>query len=132
MASADYAKLILSVKEKFMELTREHFDEQMSKMVTKEHLEQRLQSLVRNLVTKDDAKQFATKEDLKNELKNVVTKDFLTAELGKQNKELKKYAEDQTEKLAQLIANDIVEPMERHFAKYKNHHRIHTSLTGEL
>ena len=88
-----------------MELTRKYFDQQLKQQL---------------------------KQELSEQLKNLVTKDHLTAELQKQSKELKAYSEEQTEILAQIIANTIVEPMERHFAKFKDRHIIRNSMTAEL
>lgn len=53
---------------------------------------------LKGLATKDDIKNMATKDDL-----------------ASQTRELKEFAEDQTDVLARIIATTIAEPMERHF-----------------
>ena len=76
-------------------------------------------------VTKEDAKRFATKDDLKqfatkDDLKNFATKDDLKA----QTEELKEFAEEQTDKLAQVIAETIDKPLTKHLKD--------VSLDGDL
>lgn len=89
-----------------MELTKEYFDEQ--NRLTKEYfyesldkkldekldqkLDEKLDEKLANFATKDDLKAFATKADLND-----------------QTKELKKFAVDQTEELAQIIGRSFVE-----------------------
>ncbi len=80
---------------------------------------------LKNFSTKDDLKQFATKDDLKNfatkdDLKNFATKDDLKA----QTEELKEFAEEQTDKLAQVIAETIDKPLTKHLKD--------VSLDGDL
>ncbi|MCL5667203.1 MAG: hypothetical protein M1383_05550 [Patescibacteria group bacterium] len=84
-----------------MELTREYLDKQLAKLATKDNLT--------NLATKDELRNLATKD----ELRNLATKD----DLKQQTKELKEFAEEQTEALARIISNTVAEPMERHFSQ---------------
>lgn len=46
-----------------------------------------------------------------------LTKEYFDEQLKAQTKELKQFAEDQTDALARLIATTVAEPMERHFEK---------------
>lgn len=77
--------------------------------------------------TKDDLKAFATKDDLKAFATKYdlialegrmdtkfVTKDDLKLAVAEQTTELKQFAEDQTEQLAQIIATTVAEPLDRH------------------
>jgi hypothetical protein len=100
-----------------MELTKEHFDQQISDirkdMVTKEYLDGRLANFVTKnyldgrlagFATKDDLKNFATKEDLKN----FATKQDLKSLYIAIKDDLKNYAtkEDLTD-LHRVITNEI-------------------------
>jgi hypothetical protein len=103
-----------------MELTKEYLDQKFSqleeKFITKEYFDQVLdkkldEKLDQKLDQKLDEKlaKFATKEDIKN----FVTKDDLDASLAAQTVELKAYADEQTDFLARIIATSIAEPLER-------------------
>ncbi len=65
-----------------MELTKEEFN-----------------SAIANLATKDDLSKMATKVEISLELEN-------------QTKELKKFAEDQTETLARMVSSQVVKDLE--------------------
>jgi len=55
---------------------------------------------------------------------NVVTKDNLTQQLSEQTATLRVYADEQTEKLAVIIKETIVEPMETHFSELKDYKTV--------
>jgi prefoldin subunit 5 len=78
----------------YMELTREEFEQILDKKIS-------------NLATKDSLINLATKDSLLG----LATKD----DLAKQTAELKKFAEEQTEQLARIIAVSVVEPMDEGF-----------------
>lgn len=80
-----------------MELTQEYFDQQLAQ------LNKRLDAVA----TKEDLKDFVTKQDLGGALQAQTT-------------ELKSYTDQQTETLARIIATTIAEPMEKHFAEVKS------------
>jgi nitrogen regulatory protein PII-like uncharacterized protein len=104
--------------------TKEYFDKKFGeldeKFATKEYIDGKLTNFAikddfKNFATKDDLKNFATKDDLKNfatkdDFKNFATKDDLKA----QTKELKDYADQQTEHLASIIATTVANPLQRH------------------
>jgi 16S rRNA C967 or C1407 C5-methylase (RsmB/RsmF family) len=46
-----------------------------------------------------------------------LTKEYFDEQLKAQTKELKQFAEEQTDALARIIATTVAEPMERHFEK---------------
>jgi hypothetical protein len=77
-----------------MELTQEYFDQQL-----------------KNLVTKDDLKQFPTVADLDQRL-------------ASQTAELKGHAAGQTAHLVSVINETIAEPIERHFEELKDFVRV--------
>ncbi|MDT7540586.1 MAG: hypothetical protein QOE33_490 [Acidobacteriota bacterium] len=77
-----------------MELTQEYFDQQL-----------------KNLVTKDDLKQFLTVADLDQRL-------------ASQTSELKTYAAEQTAHLVGVINETIAEPMKQHFEELKDFVRV--------
>ncbi|MDR3642927.1 MAG: hypothetical protein P4L74_04850 [Candidatus Doudnabacteria bacterium] len=77
--------------------------------LTKKDLEQVLDKRLANVATKVDLKNFATKNDLK---------DFVTKfDLQNQTKELKQFAEEQTDALARIISKTVAIPMEVQFRK---------------
>lgn len=54
----------------------------------------------------------------------VVTRDELTRQLVEQTETLKAYADEQTEKLAAIIATTIAEPMEKGFAELRDYKTV--------
>lgn len=46
-----------------------------------------------------------------------LTKEYFDEQLKAQTRELKQFAEEQTDALARIIATTVAEPMERHFEK---------------
>lgn len=60
------------------------------------------------------------KQYLDEQFKSVTTKE----DLAQQTTTLKAYADEQTEKLAVIIANTIVKPMEKNFAELKDHKTV--------
>lgn len=46
-----------------------------------------------------------------------LTREYFDEQLKAQTKELKQFAEEQTDALARVIATTVAEPMERHFEK---------------
>lgn len=84
-----------------MELTKEYFDQKLDDFGNE---------IKKNFATKDDLKNFATKEDLKN----FATKD----DLKSQTQELKDYSDQQTEKLALIIATSVAEPLDKHLQEF--------------
>lgn len=68
-------------------------------------------SVVKNLVTKDDLKEFTTKDDLRE-----------------QTAELKRFAIEQTEELARIIASAVAEPMQKHLDEPAVHENIETKV----
>ena len=76
------------------QLTKEHFEQQLGKLATKDDL--------KKLVSKDELdeklKRLATKEDLEK----LITKEHFEQQLQQQTKELKAYTDEQTETLASI------------------------------
>jgi hypothetical protein len=111
-----------------MEITlaelEEALDKRFSKMATKEDLKAfATKEDLKAFATKDDLKAFATKDDLKEALAPYATKDDLREalipyatkdDLTTLEKNLKAYAEDQTETLAAYIAETIAIPLQEH------------------
>lgn len=60
-----------------------------------------------------------TKKYFDDKLKHLATKDDLKSELAGQSKELKQFAEDQTEFLAAIVARTVANPLEEHIREYK-------------
>jgi len=79
-----------------MELTKEYFDKQIGKLVSKESLKEELKTFA----TKEDLKVFATKDDLKSELKA-------------QSEDLKSYTEE--------VAQSILEAVDYGFNRVDKH-----------
>ena len=63
-------------------------------------------------------------EAFDNKLATFATKDDLTQQLAEQTATLKAYADEQTEKLAAIIATTIAEPMEQGFAELKDYKTV--------
>jgi len=76
--------------------------------ITLAEFEEVLDNKLSKMATKEDLKSFATKEDLKSFEQRIDEK------FEKQSKELKEYAEDQTETLAAYIAETIAIPLQEH------------------
>ena len=118
----------MEIKQEFKKLHSElvKLNKRLGSTVTKEDAKRfATKDDLKNFSTKDDLKQFATKDDLKNfatkdDLKNFATKDDLKA----QTEELKEFAEEQTDKLAQVIAETIDKPLTKHLKD--------VSLDGDL
>lgn len=91
----------------------------MKSFVTKEDL-RAIRGDMQVFATKDDLNNFATKEDLrifatKDDLSQFATKNEIQAireDMKAQTKELKEFAMDQTEALARVIEEAIVQPLE--------------------
>lgn len=81
-----------------MELTKEHFDQQIKKLVTKEDLDKRLAN-------------FVTKNELQNELKEFVTKDVLRIQLKMLREDIKQDIKDALTGLASRMRIVIDEPI---------------------
>jgi hypothetical protein len=77
-----------------MELTKEYFDQ-----------------TVKNLVKKEDVKDFITKDYLDGKLENLELR--LDQKLAAQTVELKRYTDKSTEALARMVANGFVDVMKR-------------------
>lgn len=95
-----------------MELTKEYFDKQIAKLATKDE--------IAKLATKEEISKLASKDQIaklvtKEEIAKLATKE----DLRLQSKELKLFAEEQTETLARIIAKTVSEPMELHFKEYE-------------
>jgi formyltetrahydrofolate hydrolase len=110
-----------------MELTKEHFDEQLGRFVTKEYFDQQLQRFVTKEYFDQQLDRFVTKDHFDQQIQRFVTKENLETTLDKrfddfeekmdkkfvaQTKELKEFAEEQTESLARIIATTVAEPLE--------------------
>lgn len=80
-----------------MEITLTEFEDALDKRFSK-------------MASKEDLKAFVTKTDLKEALAPYATKDDLVT----LEKNLKDYAEDQTETLAAYIAETIAIPLQEH------------------
>lgn len=64
------------------------------------------------------------KQYLDEQFKAIVTKDDLAQQLAQQTTTLKTYTDEQTEKLAAIIATTIAEPMERNFSELKDYRTV--------
>ena len=60
------------------------------------------------------------------QFKGLATKDDLTT----QTKELQKFAEEQTDLLARIIATTVAEPMEKHFQKIAKELDVYEEVKG--
>ena len=107
--------------------------ENFAKLV--KHVDQRFNELDLKFATKDDLSSFATKDDLngfatKDDLKGFATRDDLfamelrmdakfatKADLESQTEDLKAFAEEQTEILAQIIETTVAEPLHQHLRR---------------
>jgi hypothetical protein len=63
-------------------------------------------------------------ETFDKKFETVATKNDLAQQLAVQTETLKAYADEQTEKLAVIINNTVVEPMEDYFAELKDHKSV--------
>ncbi len=61
-----------------------------------------------------------TQDYLDKQLKMLATKEDIKAAFESQTKDLKSYADQQTETLARIIASTVADPMERHFTDLKD------------
>lgn len=68
-------------------------------------------------------------ETVNQQFQTVVTKDELTQQLAEQTETLKAYADEQTEKLAVIIKNTIVEPMEENFSELKDYKAVREEVS---
>lgn len=63
-------------------------------------------------------------ETVATKFETVATKDELTRQLTQQTETLKIYADEQTEKLAAIIATTIADPMEQNFSELKDYRTV--------
>jgi 16S rRNA C967 or C1407 C5-methylase (RsmB/RsmF family) len=57
-----------------------------------------------------------------------LTREYFDEQLNAQTKELKQFAEEQTDALARIIATTVAEPMERHFEKIDKELDVYTEV----
>ncbi len=82
-------------------------------------IHQRFDELDQKFITKKDAQAFATKEDLKHFATKSDVEKFATKEdLDNQTRELKDYADEQTEHLVAVISATIATPLQKHFDEH--------------
>lgn len=90
----------------------------------KQYLDEQFASIDKRFETVDS--QFQTFDE---KFETVATKDDLTQQLAEQTKTLKSYADEQTEKLAVIIKDTIVEPMEQNFSELKDHKTVREEVS---
>ena len=98
----EFEKIGQIIDEKLDKKLDEKLDQKLANFATKEYLDGKLS----NFATKDDLKGFVTKDDLK------AMESRIDAKFDSQTKELKAYADEQTEHLAQMIANTVALPLQ--------------------
>lgn len=90
----------------------------------RQYLDEQFASIDKRFETVDH--QFSA---LDKQLETVVTKNDLQQQLDGQTATLKDYADEQTEKLAAIIATTIAEPMEKHFSDLKDYKTVQEKVT---
>ena len=89
-----------------MSITKQEF-EKIEQILDKK-LDQKLDQKLANFATKDDLKGFATKDDLRS------LEQRINLKFEGQTKELKAFAEEQTEHLALIIGETVAIPLQQH------------------
>jgi hypothetical protein len=77
--------------------------------------------------TKDDLGAFEDRMD-----KKFATKDDLKVALAEQSKELKDFAEEQTEHLARIISTTVAEPLEKHLQEVSMYEEVSMAIWKQI
>jgi hypothetical protein len=96
-----------------MELTQEHFDNQIKKLVSKSDFDEKIKDLVTKADLDEKLKGYPTKLDLDQKFQDYPNKKDLDEKLEAQTRELTVFAVEQTEDLARILASSFAS--ERHY-----------------